>query len=148
MHNSAEDPFRILLIEDNPGDARLAQEALRDSSTRTELTVVADGIEALHYLRSQNGYRYRPRPHLILIDLNLPGKKGDEILQEIKSDPDLQRTPVIVLTTSTSQHDVRASYDNHANCYIIKPIELPRFAEVLRQIESFWFTVVTLPNGD
>lgn len=137
--------FRILLVEDNPGDARLAREALRDSPIPSTLVVFSDGDEVMQYLRREGEYAQAQLPHIILLDLNLPGKAGSEILQEIKSEPELRHIPVIVLTTSTAQRDIDASYDSYANCYVVKPLDIVTFAQVLRQIESFWFKVVTLP---
>lgn len=135
---------RILLVEDNPGDARLAREALRDSAIESELVIMEDGSEVLNYLNRHGEYANAPRPHLILLDLNLPGKSGLELLQEIKSDYDLRRIPVIVLTTSTARQDIDASYALYANCYVIKPLDIMTFARVLRQIESFWLDIATL----
>jgi CheY-like chemotaxis protein len=145
MPNSQIEVFRILLVEDNPGDARLAREALRDSPIPSTLIVFSDGVDVMRYLRREGEHADAPLPHIILLDLNLPGKSGSEILQEIKSEPGLRRIPVIVLTTSTAQRDIDACYDEYANCYIVKPLDIVSFAQVLRQIESFWFKVVTLP---
>jgi CheY-like chemotaxis protein len=146
MPSKGAERIRILLVEDNPGDARLAREALRDSAISSDLTVLEDGFEVMAYLQRKGAYSGAPRPHLILLDLNLPGIRGTELLQEIKADPILRRIPVIVLTTSTAQQDIDASYDLYANCYVIKPLDIMTFAQVLRQIENFWFNVVTLPQ--
>jgi chemotaxis family two-component system response regulator Rcp1 len=146
MQKRPGETFRILLVEDNPGDARLAREALRDNKIRSSLTVLEDGFEVMEYLQRRGQYAHIQPPHLILLDLNLPGKSGAEVLQEIKSDPRLRRIPVIVLTTSTAYHDIDSSYDLHANCYVIKPLDIMSFAQVLRQIEAFWFNIVTLPR--
>lgn len=137
--------IRLLLVEDNPGDARLAREALRDGAIRSDLTVMEDGSEVMNYLNRRGEYAEAQRPHLILLDLNLPGKSGAELLQEIKSDRELRRIPVIVLTTSAARQDIDASYDLYANCYVIKPLDITTFIQVLRQIENFWFNIVTLP---
>ncbi len=138
-------PIEILLVEDNPGDVRLTAEVLKDAKVRNRLSVVADGVEALAFLRSERPYVQSPRPDLILLDLNLPRKSGRKVLAEIKSAPDLSRIPVVVLTTSASEDDIRASYDLHANCYITKPVDLDQFIRVVKSIEDFWFTIVQLP---
>ncbi|MHC4513050.1 MAG: response regulator [Planctomycetota bacterium] len=135
----------ILLVEDNPGDVRLTQEALKDSKLVNKLHVVGDGDEALAFLRKQNEHANAPRPDLIVLDLNLPKKSGREVLAEIKEDPDLRRIPVVVLTISTSEGDVLETYDLHANCFITKPIGLEQFLEVVRSIEDFWLSIVRLP---
>lgn len=132
-------PIDILLVEDNPGDARLAQEALRDSKIRNSLTVAKDGIEAMAHLRSQE------LPDLVLLDLNLPRMDGREVLAAIKSDPSLKRIPVVILTTSRDEEDVLRSYELHANCFITKPIDLSQFMKVVRSIEDFWLSIVKLP---
>lgn len=137
--------FDILLVEDNPGDARLAQEALKEGRMPSRLKVVVDGVEAMTYLRREGGYGDAPRPHLVLLDLNLPRKDGRQVLAEMKEDPDLRRIPVVVLTTSQADQDIMRSYDLHANCYITKPVDLDRFISVVRSIEEYWCSVVTLP---
>jgi len=139
-------PVDILLVEDNPGDVRLTVEALKEGKVRNNLQVVHDGVEALAYLRRENGYEGSSPPDLILLDLNLPRKNGREVLQEIKCDPKLKRIPVVILTTSEAEQDVLKSYDLHANCYITKPVDLDQFMRVVRLIEDFWFTVVMLPS--
>jgi two-component system, chemotaxis family, response regulator Rcp1 len=141
-------PVDILLVEDSPGDARLAQEALKDAKVRNYLSVVEDGIEAMAFLRCEGPYADAPRPDVILLDLNLPRKDGREVLAEIKADEDLRRIPVVVLTVSKAEEDVLRSYDLHANCYIAKPLDLDQFIEVVRSIENFWLTIVTLPTND
>lgn len=138
-------PIEILLVEDNPGDARLTAEALRTTKVRNHLVVVDDGFEALAYLRREGAHAGATRPDLILLDLNLPGKDGREVLAEIKADPALRRIPVVVMTSSRAEEDVWRSYDLHANCYITKPIDLPQFIKVVQSIEDFWLTVVRLP---
>jgi len=142
-------PIEILLVEDNPGDARLAQEALRDSKVSNTLKIVGDGVEAMDYLRKKGKYGKTARPDLILLDLNLPKKDGREVLAEIKADAYLKRIPVVILTISKAEEDVLKSYDLHANCYITKPIDLNQFVEVVKSIENFWLTIVKLPpNGN
>jgi chemotaxis family two-component system response regulator Rcp1 len=140
-------PIKILLVEDNPGDARLTTEALRSTKLRNHLTVVDDGFEALALLRQEGVHQGAPRPDLILLDLNLPGKDGREVLAEIKADPEFRRIPVVVMTSSRAEEDVCRSYDLHANCYITKPIDLAQFIKVVQSIEDFWLTVVRLPTG-
>jgi len=139
-------PIEILLVEDNPGDARLTMELLKDSKIHNRISVVKDGIEATAYLRKEAEFREAPRPDLILLDLNLPRKDGREVLAEIKQDPGLKRIPVVVLTTSSAEEDIVRSYDLHANAYITKPLDLDQFAKVVRSIEEFWFTIVKLPK--
>jgi len=138
--------IEVLLIEDNPADVRLTREALSERKVVNRLNVVSDGVEALRYLRHEGSYAASPRPDLILLDLNLPRKSGREVLEEIKADPDLRRIPVMVLTTSKAEEDLDRAYSLHANCYIRKPVDLDEFLEVVRSIEHFWFTIVTLPS--
>jgi CheY-like chemotaxis protein len=140
------DAIQILLVEDNPGDARLTQEALKEATVRNELSHVADGVEALAFLRRQGKYIRSPRPDLILLDLNLPRKDGREVLAEIKADQALKRIPVVVLTTSQSEEDVGRAYALCANCYVSKPVDLNQFFRVIKSIEDFWLTVVCLPK--
>lgn len=149
MHDAKEGkPIEILLVEDNEGDADLARAALEDSKVRNELRHVADGVEAMAFLRHQGKYANAPRPDLVLLDLNLPKKDGREVLAEIKADPQLMRIPVVILTISKDEEDVLKSYDLHANCFITKPIDLSQFLKVVRAIEDFWLTIVKLPlNG-
>jgi len=143
------DPVEVLLVEDNPGDVRLTQEVLKDGKIRNHLSVVNDGVEAVEYLRRQGRFAGATRPDVILLDLNLPKKDGREVLAEIKADPDLRRIPVVVLTTSEAEADVMTAYDQHANCYITKPVDLSQFEAVVRSIEGFWFDIVHLPqDGD
>ena len=139
-------PIEILLVEDNPGDVRLTREALRDGKVYNRLHVVQDGVEAMKFLRRESPYEEAPRPDVILLDLNLPRKNGREVLAEVKSDPDLMRIPVVVLTTSDDERDVLHAYEYHANCYITKPVDLEQFLGVVRSIEDFWLTVVRLPR--
>ena len=135
----------ILLVEDNPGDVRLAQEALKESKVRNTLYVVDDGVEAMAFLRQQGRYSNVPRPDLILLDLNLPRKSGREVLAEVKSDEHLKRIPVVVLTVSRADEDIMKCYNFHANCYITKPLDFNQFMEVTKAIEGFWLTIVKLP---
>jgi two-component system, chemotaxis family, response regulator Rcp1 len=137
----------ILLVEDNEGDARLAKEAMRDSKIRNSLHHVADGEEAMAFLRRQGRHALAPRPDLILLDLNLPKKDGRQVLAEIKADDDLKRIPVVILTVSSAEEDILKSYNLHANCFITKPIDLNQFLKVIRSVEDFWLTIVRLPNG-
>jgi CheY-like chemotaxis protein len=134
----------ILLIEDNPGDVRLTLEALKDSKVYNHLSVVQDGVEAMAFLRCEGAYGAAPRPDLILLDLNLPKKDGFEVLREIKSDDDLRRIPVVVLTTSSNERDIVESYDLHANCYVTKPVDLKQFMMIVQNIQHFWFSIVKL----
>ncbi len=138
-------PIEILMVEDNPGDVRLTVEALKEGKIRNNFNTVADGVEALAYLRRQGPYAEATRPDLILLDLNLPKKSGPEVLAEIKEDPDLRRIPVVILTVSKAEQDILKTYNLHANCYITKPVELDQFLEVVKSIENFWLTVVMLP---
>ena len=146
-------PIEILLVEDNPGDVNLTRIALADSSWKTlrerelnvNLSVVADGVEAMNFLHRHGKYHQASHPDLILLDWNLPRKDGREVLIEIKADERLQRIPVVVLTTSESEEDILKAYDLHANCYITKPVDFDRFVHIIQSIEDFWFTIVQLP---
>ena len=138
-------PVEILLVEDNPGDVRLTQEALKESKITNSLTVAKDGVEALEVLRREGVHADAPKPDVIFLDLNLPRMDGREVLSIIKEDPELRRIPVVVLTTSEAEQDVLRAYDLHANCYICKPVDLDQFIRVVRSIESFWLSVVKLP---
>jgi chemotaxis family two-component system response regulator Rcp1 len=138
-------PIEILLVEDNPGDVRLTKETLQDFKVPNNLSVVSDGVEAMAFLRRQGKYANAPRPCLVLLDLNLPRKGGREVLAEIKVDVSLRRIPVIILTTSGAEEDISNTYDNHANCYIRKPVDLDEFIGVVNLIEQFWFLTVKLP---
>ncbi len=135
----------ILLVEDNPGDARLASEAFKEGGSQTRLHVVQDGVEAMAFMRGQGAYASMPRPDLVLLDLNLPRMDGREVLAEIKRDETLKRTPVIILTTSQADTDILRGYDLYANCYIVKPVDFDRFIEVVKGIEAFWRNLVRLP---
>jgi CheY-like chemotaxis protein len=135
----------ILLVEDNPGDVRLTREAFKEGKVVNTLHVVQDGVEALAFLRHEGAYVKSIHPDIILLDLNLPRMNGRELLANIKTDPELKRIPVVILTTSKSEVDIIESYDLHANCYITKPVDMDRFITVVKSIEDFWFTVVKLP---
>ncbi len=145
--------IEILLVEDNPGDVNLTRIALADSSWQTlrdreinvNLSVVADGVEAMDFLHRQGEYHQAIQPDLILLDWNLPRKNGREVLVEIKADEKLRRIPVVVLTTSQAEEDILRAYNLHANCYITKPVDFNRFVQIIQSIENFWFTIVQLP---
>jgi two-component system, chemotaxis family, response regulator Rcp1 len=138
-------PIDILLVEDNPGDVRLTTEALRRGRVANTLHVVDDGDKALAFLRREGDYADAPRPGLVLLDLNLPGLDGRDVLAAVKKDPALRRVPIIVLTTSTADRDIARSYDLGANCFISKPVALDDFLATIRSFEGFWLTVVNLP---
>lgn len=138
-------PVEILLVEDSPTDVLLAKEALESSKLANNLHIVNDGAEAMAFLRREGKYTEAPFPDLILLDLNLPKKDGREVLSEIKEDDRLKRIPVVVLTTSKDETDVMKAYGLHANCYVVKPVDFEKFAEIVQSIENFWFSVVTLP---
>jgi len=140
-------PIEILLVEDNAADVRLTVEILKETKVRNTLTVATDGIEALDLLRRNGRYTHAMRPDLILLDLNLPKKDGREVLAEIKTDPDLKRIPVVILTSSKAEEDIFKSYNLYANCYVTKPVDLEQFVKVVKSIENFWLTIVTLPQG-
>jgi two-component system, chemotaxis family, response regulator Rcp1 len=135
----------VLLVEDDPGDVLIAQEALRAGNLLTRLNVVSDGVEALAYLRNSDGYASAERPDLILLDLNLPRMSGHEVLAEVKGDEALRRIPVVVLTTSIATEDINRSYDLHANVYVSKPVDFDDFAGVVKQIDDFFASVARLP---
>jgi len=139
--------IEILLVEDNPGDVRLTEEALKEGKVVNRLNVVPDGVEALAYLRKEGEYASAETPDLMLLDLNLPKKDGREVLAEVKEDPELRMIPVVVLTTSRDEQDILKSYDLHANCYITKPVDFEQFISVVRAIEDFWLSVVKLPSN-
>jgi two-component system, chemotaxis family, response regulator Rcp1 len=138
-------PLEILLVEDNPADVRLTEEAFREGKIHNTLVVARDGVEAMDFLHRRGKYADAVRPDLILLDLNLPRKDGREVLAEIKADPDLRRIPVVVLTTSRAEMDIVRSYNLHANCYVVKPVDLDQFIGIIQSIESFWLTAVMLP---
>jgi CheY-like chemotaxis protein len=140
-------PVEILLVEDNPGDARLTREALKEGKIRNSLHHAIDGVEAMAFLRREDKYQDAPVPDIVLLDLNLPRKDGREVLSEMKQDPRLRSIPVVVLTTSEAEQDIVRTYELHANCYITKPVDLEKFIEIIRAIEDFWLAVVRLPSA-
>ena len=135
----------ILLVEDNPADARLIVEVFKDTNVKNRIHVVKDGVEAMDFLNKENEYIDAPKPHIILLDLNLPRKDGREVLKEVKMDEDLKSIPIVILTTSSAGEDVIKTYNNHANCYITKPVDFDQFLMVINAIEDFWLRVVELP---
>lgn len=141
------EPIDILLVEDNPGDVRLAQEVFKEAKVKNDLHVVNDGVEAMAFLRKEGKYKDAERPDIILLDLNLPKKTGHEVLAEIKSDDNLKRIPVVILTVSKDEEDVMKSYNLYANCFITKPVDLNQFLNVVKSIEDFWLTIVKLPKN-
>jgi len=140
-------PIEILLVEDNPGDVRLLMETFREGKIRNRISLVEDGVEALAFLRKEGEHGSAPRPDLILLDLSLPRKNGQEVLAEIKQDADLKRIPVVVITSSQAEKDILQAYNNHVNCYLTKPVDLEQFMGVVRSVEEFWLSVVKLPPG-
>ncbi len=146
MQNNANRPICILMVDDDPADVRLTREALQSSKVSTRIFDVCDGIEALAFLKKQGIYTDKPRPDLILLDLNMPRMDGMETLRKIKSDPLFKRIPVIVLTTSEGEEDILNAYEHNASCYITKPVDWKRFTRVVELIEDFWLTTVCLPR--
>ncbi len=147
MHNqNTARPVEILLVEDNPGDVRLTQEAIKEDKMIANLHVVIDGQEAMAFLRNEGNFTDAPCPDLILLDLNLPKKDGREVLADIKKDETLKQIPVVVLTTSQSEEDILKAYKLNANCFITKPVDMDQFVKVVKAIDNFWFTVVKLPG--
>jgi CheY-like chemotaxis protein len=138
-------PIDILLVEDNPGDARLTREALALSKVRTTFHHAKDGEEAIAFLRRVPPFEHAPRPDLVLLDLNLPKRDGREVLEDIKGDPVLKTIPIVILTSSQAEEDILRSYRLHANCFITKPVDLEQLTKVVQGIEDFWFTLVRLP---
>ncbi len=138
---------QILLVEDNPADVRLMAEALKENGADCKMNVVKDGVEAMTFLYQKDEYANAPRPDLILLDLNLPRKNGREVLVTLKENANLRCIPVVVLTISKAEEDILKAYDNYANCYVTKPIDLDQFLSVAKFIRDFWLTVVTLPPG-
>lgn len=139
-------PIEILMVEDNPGDVELAREALTEASARKNLTVAEDGEQGLSLLRREGRYENAQRPDLILLDLNLPTINGREVLAEIKSDPELRRIPVVILTSSEDENDVQETYNLHANAYVVKPVDLDKYMQVIKAVEGFWLGFVKLPT--
>ncbi len=140
--------MHLLLVEDNPADVRLTIEALKEGGmVSNNLNVVHDGLEALAFLRKTGKFTNAPDVDLVLLDLNLPRKDGREVLAEVKSDDNLKRIPVVVMTISRAEEDILKSYNLHANCYVVKPLDFDKFIEVVKAIEDFWVSIVTLPKG-
>ena len=139
--------INILLVEDNPADARLIKEVFKDTKIKNNLYVVKDGVDAMAFLNQEDQYADIPRPDVILLDLNLPRKDGREVLKELKEDNALKRVPIVILTTSNAKEDIIRTYNNHANCYITKPVDFDKFLKVINSIEDFWLTVVKLPSN-
>lgn len=140
-------PIDVLLVEDDPGDVLMTREALADNKVHNTLHVVSDGVEALRFVRRQPPYENAPRPGLILLDLNLPRRNGQEVLAELKSSEDLRTIPVVILTTSEAEEDILRSYRSHANAYVTKPVDFEQFVAAVRQIDDFFLTVVKLPRA-
>ena len=145
LEQSRRGGVEVLLVEDNPGDVRLTREALSEAHREVSLNVVNDGLDALRYLRREPPYASAPRPNLILLDLNLPKKDGREVLEEIKTDAELKEIPVVVMTTSDAQADIRRAYGLHANCYVTKPADFDAFVTLVKSIEQFWLSVARIP---
>ena len=145
-HTTDGEPAHILLVEDNPGDVRLTQEAFEQGRIDNELHVVSDGAEAIDFLEGHGEYAETPQPDLVLLDLNLPRRSGEDVLEHLKDDPKLRPIPVIVLTSSRAEEDVVRSYERHANAYLTKPVDPDEFIETIRAFEQFWLTVVHLPT--
>ena len=135
----------ILLIEDSSTDVLMIREALSEAKLLNKIHVAEDGVEALDFLHKRGKFASSPRPNLILLDLNLPRKNGREVLAEIKADEDLKRIPVVMLTTSSAEEDILKSYNLHANCYVVKPVEFDSFVKAVQSIQHFWFSIVALP---
>ncbi|MBV8693138.1 MAG: response regulator [Actinobacteria bacterium] len=142
----ASQPIEVLLVEDDPGDVLMTQEALADYKIANRVTVVTNGEDAIAYMRKEGRYADVTTPDLVLLDLNLPRRDGREVLRDIKGDPDLRRVPVVVLTTSEAEEDVLASYNLHANAYVRKPVDFEQFVAAVRAIDDFFITVVRLPS--
>jgi len=141
-------PIEVLLVEDNPADVRLTEEALKEGKVLNNLSVVKDGVEAMDFMNKRGKYADALRPDLILLDLHLPKKNGHEVLAEIKEDPNFKRIPTVILTISKDEQDIIESYNLHANCYITKPVDLDQFINVVRSVEDFWLTIVKLPPNE
>lgn len=144
--NSIKRPVHILLIEDNPGDVRLTQEAFKEGQMDITMSVVMDGVEAVKFLKKEDEYADSEVPDLILLDLNLPKMDGREVLEVIKSTQALKRIPVVVLTTSNAEQDILKSYNLHVNCYINKPVDFDKFFDIIQKIEDFWLSTAILPT--
>ncbi len=139
------EPADILLVEDNPGDVRLTEEAFDEGNIRNTLHVAVDGVEALDFLKNRGEYEDAPCPDIVLLDLNLPRKDGEVVLSEIRDDPELEQLPVIILTSSDAEEDVVKSYEHQANAYLTKPVDPNEFIDVIQSIKEFWLSVVRLP---
>lgn len=137
----------ILVVDDSAGDIRLIREALKESRIINHLYTVSDGEMAIDFLYKRNGFENAPTPHLILLDINMPRKNGFEVLAEIKQDIYLKHIPVVIMTVSSNEKDILESYNLYANCYITKPVDFHKFMEIVKTIENFWFSIVTLPNN-
>jgi chemotaxis family two-component system response regulator Rcp1 len=146
MKNGTTMPLQVLLVEDSPGDVRLTREAFRDANISIHLHVVPDGVEATEFLKQIGAYIHAPRPHLILLDLNLPKMDGREVLAYIKNDAVLKMIPTVILTTSEAEIDIAKSYELHANCYLSKPVQLDQFESLVRSINDFWLVKAKLPQ--
>lgn len=138
--------IHILLVEDNEGDIVLTLEALKEAKLKNKISVVRDGEEALQFLYKEGRFSVEDLPQLILLDINLPKIDGKEVLMRVKSDPDLKKIPIVILTTSSSERDILEAYDNYANCYITKPVDLDQFLAVIHTVEDFWISIVQLPK--
>jgi CheY-like chemotaxis protein len=145
---SAGGPAAILLVEDNPGDVRLTREAFREGQIANRLHVVKDGVSAMEFLYQRGEYEDAPRPDIVLLDLNLPRKNGDEVLEEIRDDPDFDSLPVVILTSSEAQEDVVKSYELQANAYLTKPVDPAKFIETVQSFQQFWLSVVRSPPSE
>jgi chemotaxis family two-component system response regulator Rcp1 len=145
MNNLQVKPIEILLVEDSPGDILIAREALSEAKLLNAIHVAEDGVEAMDFLHKRGKFTSVPTPDLIMLDLNLPRKSGREVLAEIKTNDSLKKIPVVVLTTSSAEEDILKSYNLHANCYVVKPVEFESFVKAVQSIQHFWFSVVTLP---
>lgn len=148
MDSNNTEPVEILLIEDNPGDIRLITEILKEAKIQNNISVAMDGEVALKFLLNEDEFKDAPRPHLILLDLNLPKMDGREVLTEIKADDELKSIPVVILSTSTAKEDIIGTYKNHANSYITKPVDLDQFIRVVESIQNFWLSIVKLPQSE
>ncbi len=146
MNDVQQTPYEVLLVEDSEDDIILTEEAFKECGYALRVHEVADGEAALHFLRHEGEHHEAPRPHLIILDLNLPRKSGLSVLKEIKADKQLQDIPVVVLSTSNMDRDVQASYQHYANCYIIKPSDVSVFFDIIKQMMRFWFSVAALPQ--
>lgn len=147
MSADAVRPIEVLLVEDDEGDVRLTREGLEAGKVLNRLTVLSDGAAVIPYLRGAGAHAGTPRPDLVLLDLNLPGRDGRQVLADIKSDPELRRIPVVVLTASKAEEDVVRSYNLHANAYVTKPVDVDSFVQVIRKIDEFFISVVRLPQS-